>query len=78
MSSRSTGYIVSPAYDWVFFLLPPVASLWLGIMISNTAFANMSFEIAGDETTGASLFIGTMIHAHLVAVVFRSHNNPAI
>jgi hypothetical protein len=78
MSSKSARYIVSPGYDWAFFLLPPVTALWLGIMISGSAFADVGFEIAGGESTGAGLLIGTVIHAHLVAVFFRSHNNPAI
>jgi hypothetical protein len=78
MSSKPARYIVSPGYDWAFFLLPPVAALWLGVAISGTVFTDLSFRLAGDETTGAALLIGTVVHAHLVAVFFRSHNNPAI
>lgn len=78
MSSKPTPYIVSRAYDWAFFLLPPAIALWLGVMISGSDFSNATFHIASDETTAAALFIGTIVHAHLVAVFFRSHNNPAI
>jgi hypothetical protein len=31
-----------------------------------------------EDDTLVGFFIGTIIHAHLVAVFFRSHNNPAI
>ena len=34
--------------------------------------------LAGETDTLVGFFIGTVIHAHLVAVVFRSHGNPAI
>lgn len=71
-------YIVGPVYDWVFFLLPPVIALGLGMAISGTDFTSATFTIAGSEMTGASLFIGTIVHAHLVAVFVRSHGNPAI
>ena len=30
---RRSPYIVSPVYDWVFFLAPPLFALWLGAMI---------------------------------------------
>jgi hypothetical protein len=62
-------YIVSPAYDWTFFLAAPLAALALGIAVSG----------AGLGSDGAVGFLlGTVIHAHLVAVVFRSHGNGAI
>jgi hypothetical protein len=76
-NSRSP-YLVSPAYDWAFFLLPPSLSLWLGIAISGSDLAQTSFHVGGVEVTAAGLFVGTLIHAHLVAVVFRSHANAAI
>jgi hypothetical protein len=69
---------VSPTYDWVFFLLPPVVALWLGFMISGTAFSGRTFSLFGSETTAAELGLGVVIHAHLVAVFFRSHGNPGI
>lgn len=76
MSGRR--YIVSPAYDWAFFLLPPVLALCVGIAISGTAFTNAPVVLAGREMTAASLCIGVLVHAHLVAVLARSHANPTI
>ncbi len=75
---KKSHYIVGPLYDWAFFLLPPLVSLWLGMMISGTGFSDGTFELFGLETTAAGLCIGTIIHAHLVAVVFRSHLNREI
>ena len=71
-------YIVSPVYDWVFFLLPPVASLLVGIAVSGTFLASDEWWFASESDTLAGFAIGAITHAHLVAVVFRSHGNPAI
>jgi hypothetical protein len=70
-------YLVSPVYDWLFFLAPPVAALFAGIAISGTAFADTVLAI-GEGDTAAGIAIGVLIHAHLVAVVFRSHGNPDV
>ena len=77
MTARSP-YLVSRSYDWLFFLLPPVLALGVGIAISGTAFANAAIGLGDPGTTGAGLFIGIVIHAHLVAVAFRSHGNPSV
>lgn len=77
MSGRSP-YIVGPNYDWAFFLAPPLAALCLGISISGSAFSGETFFFLGLETTAAELALGTLIHAHLVAVFFRSHGNRDI
>ena len=71
-------YIVSPAYDWLLFLLPPVVALLLGVLISDSWLSEGEFELGGYEHSPAGLFIGIFIQAHLVAVFFRSHGNPAI
>jgi hypothetical protein len=71
-------YIVGPVYDWVFFLLPPMFALGLGIAISGTAFSTDEFIFWGQEFSVAALLIGAFIHAHLVIVFFRSHGNPQI
>lgn len=79
MSRRERSlYIVNPVYDWVLFLLPPVLALWLGIMISSTAFSRNEVNILGVTNTAAAFGLGVLIHAHLVAVVFRSHANGHI
>lgn len=77
MSARSP-YLVSPAYDWSFFLLPPLVGLVLGILIAGSAFTDELVVVNDQETTLAAVCIGSLIHAHLVAVFFRSHGNPAI
>lgn len=71
-------YLVSPGFDWLFFLLPPAYALILGIAISGTAFTEQPIELAGSESTWAGVVIGVVIQSHLVAVLFRSHGNPAI
>jgi hypothetical protein len=78
MTRRASPYVVGPVYDWVFFLLPPLAALCAGIAISGTSFASAAIELNGNETTGAGFLVGVLIHAHLVAVFFRSHGNAEI
>jgi hypothetical protein len=61
------------------FLGSPLLALLLGIAISGTPFADDEFALwDGLQVTASGLLIGTFIHAHLVAVFFRSHGNPAI
>jgi hypothetical protein len=72
-------WIVGPVYDWAFFLGSPMLSLALGILVSGSPWlADESRTIGTESDTLVGFFIGTVIHAHLVAVVFRSHGNPAI
>lgn len=78
MSQTSRRYIVSPGYDWAFFLLPPLAALWLGFALSADDLSSRVFVLFGLETTLVEVGLGTVIHAHLVAVVFRSHLNRQI
>ena len=73
--SSPRRYIVSSWYDWAFFLLPPTAALCVGVLISGSSFSNSVFTFAGFETTWAELALGSLVHAHLVAVFFRSHGN---
>ncbi len=74
----SSRYIVSPRYDLAFFLLPPALALVVGAAISGTTFSEGEIEVLGDEFSWASLLIGVFIHAHLVAVFFRSHGDAQI
>jgi hypothetical protein len=71
-------FIVGPVYDWIFFLAPPMLSLLLGILVSDTTLANDERWLAGEHDTAIGFFIGATIHAHLVAVFLRSHGNPDI
>jgi len=76
--TRDRRYIVGPIYDWVWFLATPMLSLALGILVADTALATDTWMLGGEDDTLVGFFIGTVIHAHLVAVVFRSHGNAAI
>lgn len=78
MSASRGPYIVGRAYDWAFFLLPPVLALLCGIVVSDSWLATDEWLIGGEDDTAIGFFIGTVIHAHLVAVVFRSHGNADI
>ena len=78
MSARRSPYIVGPIYDWVFFLAPPMLCLALGILVADTAITDELWLLGGEEDSLSGFVLGTLIHAHLVAVLFRSHANPAI
>ena len=53
-------------------------ALGLGIAINESRLDTQDLDLWGYDSSLASLFIGTFIFAHLVAVVFRSHANPGI
>jgi hypothetical protein len=71
-------YIVGPVYDWVFFLGSPVLCLLLGIAVSGSWLATNHYSLAAERDTLVGFGTGVITHAHLVAVVFRSHGNPQI
>jgi hypothetical protein len=71
-------YIVSAWYDALFFLLPPMLALLVGVGISGTPFADDPFKWWGWDVTWSGLLIGVFIHAHLVLVFIRSHANKQI
>lgn len=71
-------FIVGPAYDWLFFLGSPLLALCLGILVSDTWLVTDEWMLASEDDTLVGFFIGTIIHAHLVAVFFRSHGNRDI
>lgn len=77
-SRPKSPYIVGPLYDWVWFLLPPVVGLGLGILLAGSPLRTTRFLFNGEQVTPAGMFLGTLIHAHLVAVFLRSHTNPSI
>ena len=77
-ASTRSPYIVNRAYDWAFFLAPPLVSLLAGILISGSDFSTSVVRLGGEDTTGAAIALGVIIHAHLVAVLFRSHGNLSI
>ncbi len=69
-------YIVGPRYDWAFFLAPPLAAMLAGFVISRVDFANT--PVGGDGDTRATILLGVLVHAHLVAVFARSHGNGEV
>lgn len=73
-----SAWIVSPVYDTLGFLLPPLLALVVGIGLSGTGFATEEVAFRGREVTWARVLVGVVIHGHLVAVAFRSHANPDI
>jgi hypothetical protein len=48
------------------------------MVISGTEFCEGQIDFCGEDTTRAGLMLSIIVHAHLVAVFFRSHGNPAI
>src|SRR4051812_12837695 len=57
----------------------PMLSLALGVLVSGwPSLASDEWLLAGEKDTLVGFFIGTVTHAHLVAVFFRSHGNPQI
>src|SRR5687767_11391797 len=54
-------------------------ALALGVLVSGSPLLTEEEWLLGSEdSTLVGFFIGTVIHAHLVAVFFRSHGNPQI
>jgi hypothetical protein len=76
--ARRRWWIVGPRYDWAFFLAPPMVSLLVGIWIAGNPITTDSWSFGNEHDTLTGFFIGAVIHAHLVAVAFRSHGNPDI
>jgi hypothetical protein len=78
VAPRRSPYIASPVYDWVFFLLPPLASLLVGALVSGTSYDTDRFWFHGRRTTWTTVLLGIFVHAHLVAVFVRSHLDPDV
>ncbi len=73
-----SAYIVGPWYDWAFFLLPPLAALVLGIVLSGSGWAARVFMWSDQRVSIDTLLVGVFIHAHLFLVLFRSHGNREV
>ncbi|NUP07611.1 MAG: hypothetical protein HOW73_16305 [Polyangiaceae bacterium] len=71
-------YIVGPVYDWLLFLAPPALAMALAVVLGVLDVASERFWIDGRRATYLGLATGALVHAHLVAVVFRSHGNPTV
>lgn len=66
-------YIAARAYDWVFFLLPPSLGLALAALLAWTGWSQRGLELQGKPVSYVELTVGALIHAHLAAVLVRSH-----
>jgi hypothetical protein len=78
MATRRTGFIASPLYDTVLFILAPVLALALVVPVVASPWALAWQPLLGIVERPAILFILVWSHAHAVAVFFRSHGNRAI
>ncbi len=75
---QRSAYIVNPWFDWTFFLLPPALAFALAWWLSGSWFADEVITVWGEEITPAGFAVRVIIHAHLVAVLLRSHANRSI
>jgi hypothetical protein len=73
-----SSWIAGPVYDVLLFLLPPLLALAAGGLLAGTSFQEDPFVLWNQRVSGTLLVLGILVHAHLFAVVFRSHANPAI
>lgn len=71
------GYIVSPAFDWFFFIGSPILALGLGLVLADTPIDRDS-ALLNYEQSILDFLIGSFIFAHLIIVIFRSHLNQKI
>ena len=53
-------------------------ALVAGIAVSGTRLTTAPLALGSEHDTAIGFFTAIMVHAHLVAVVFRSHGNPGI
>ncbi|MDA1098033.1 MAG: hypothetical protein O2967_03530 [Proteobacteria bacterium] len=68
-------YLVSPAYDIIFFISSPLLALILGLGLSHSPLNRG--EVLGGENW-VEMFLSIFVMAHLFIVIFRSHFNPGI
>lgn len=73
-----SAYIAGPLYDWAFFLLPPLASIVVGALLSEAAISRRVVSVFGMRLPLVPWAMGALIHAHLAAVFVRSHLDPAV
>ncbi len=77
-TARRSPYIVSSAYDWAFFLAPPLVAFVVGWIVDLGDIGREVFRWWGQDVTLASVMLGVFIHAHLVIVLWRSHGNGEV
>jgi hypothetical protein len=77
-SARSDGYIASPLYDWVCFIVSPLLAVAFVELSGWVAWAHEGARLFGAERSRIELFGALWTFGHLFAVVFRTHLNPTI
>ncbi|HEY8123545.1 MAG TPA: hypothetical protein VII78_19650 [Myxococcota bacterium] len=77
-SAQRTGFIATPAFDLIFFILAPWLCLVFGVVLLAAPWSNQAAPFMGGDRTRYQLFVAVWIYGHLAAVVFRSHLNGAI
>lgn len=73
-----SGFIVSPIFDAVFFILSPLLALAIGYGVAVTPVARAAVPAAGISEGLSNALIEMVIFAHLFLVFFRSHGNQSI
>jgi hypothetical protein len=74
----SSGYIVSAAYDNIFFITSPLWALALGIAITFTSLHSSEITIFSHTNSPEKILLGSFIMSHLFIVFFRSNGNKKI
>lgn len=76
------GFLVSPAYDYLFFLLAPAWAAALGVVLFDLPAMTQTLRVPWlNPNFGQPLalaLVSVFIHAHLALVFFRSHGNAKI
>jgi len=74
-----SGYLVGPFYDCLFLIYSPLLAVVLGIGVSYSRYLTLEpIWLHERWVFRANLAIGTLIAAHLVLVLVRSHANPEV
>jgi len=72
------GFIAGPWFDVVAFILAPLFALVLGQAVALSGWDRVTLSVGALELGVTSTMLRTLIHAHQVAVLVRTHGNPAI
>lgn len=73
-----SGFIVSPIFDAVFFILSPLLALLIGYEVAYTPSVRQPIPGWGMADGLSGALIQMVIYAHLILVFFRSHGNRHI
>ncbi len=77
-NQRRGYYIVSSFYDSALIIGAPLIALALGFFVAQGEFFQRNVQFGYQEGTVSGVAIGVVIHAHLFAVLFRTHGNKRV